>query len=404
MAALLQEEGLPATYSIAGVQYDEGCPGFVDAIARAHASQRRPRCMCRPGGIETYVAKLNDGYVVKRMPETGGLHAPSCPHFGLAAEAFGPRALLGTAIREDPTTGLTTLKLDFSLSRSSRRLVTSQTSVCATSAAHSCPRLSLRGLLLYLWEQAGLTRWHPGFAGKRPWAMVRRRLLQASDSKIVAGRPLLGRLFVPEPFSIEQCDAIGRRRANFWAIVSNSSSSGQLLLLIGELKEIAPTRCGFRAIVKQMPDQAFIINERLYDRITRHLHPALAVWNAADDVRMLVIATFGIGTSGVPTISELSLAPTTREWIPIDDAFEQQLIERLVAEDRSFLKSAHIDHSPHGLIPCATLTDSLAPAPELYIVAGGNQDLDREPAARVVDRNRWSWHVSDGPMPPLPRG
>lgn len=193
-----------AVYEIWGQQYDLTTPGLAEAMARAHAMQQRPRCMCMPGGIETYVARLSGGYVVKRMPDTGDQHAPSCPHFEVAADASGMRSLLGTAIREDPVTGLTALKLDFSLSRSPQRLASRDTSLHALSTTPSCPRLSLRGLLLYLWEQAGLTRWQPGFASKRAWATVRRRLLQAAGNKIVGGRPLLDRLFVPEPFSLEQ--------------------------------------------------------------------------------------------------------------------------------------------------------------------------------------------------------
>ncbi|MBW8848026.1 MAG: DUF1173 family protein [Burkholderiales bacterium] len=397
------EEHQSAVYEIAGRHYDIRSPDFAAAIARAYANQQRPRCVCRPEGIETYVARLNDGYVVKRMPDTGNQHAASCPHFEPPADASGLRPLLGTAIREDPVTGLTSLKLDFSLSRSPQRLASSRTSACGTPSVRSCPRLSLRGLLLYLWEQAGLTRWQPIFAGKRTWAMVRKRLLQAAGDKIVGGRPLLDRLFLPEPFLVEQREAIGRRRAAFWAMAgANSAGAGQLLLMIGELKEISPARCGFRAVVKQMPDQAFIVDERLYSRITRHLQPELALWSVADGIRMLVVATFGAGAAGVPTILELALIPTTRDWLPVKDVFEHQLVERLVAENRSFLKDAPLDPRSPGFVRCATLIDRSRMALALFVVTSADQINKANLSSRLATETTWAWNVAEGPIPALP--
>ena len=213
------------------------------------------------------------------------------------------------------------------------------------TAAHTLPttrsgaKLSLHQLLLYLWHEAGLTRWQPSFAGKRYWGTVRWRLLQAASSKLIGGRPLRDRLYIPEPFVVERRDEIAHRRAAAWSMAkSGGPAPGQLLLLIGELKEIAPARCGFRAVVKHMPDQAFSVDDRLHRQMTGRLEPAMALWNTADDVRMLVIGTFAINTAGVPTVAELALMPTTREWIPISDIDERERIAGLIRENRSFMK------------------------------------------------------------------
>lgn len=357
-----------AAYDIDGQRLAVQAPSFVQAIARAHAMQQRPRCMCQPGGVETYVARINGSYVVKRMPETGSQHAASCPHFepSVGANGFGP--LLGTAIREDPATGLTALRVDFSMSRSPPRRAASQTSTHTLPTARSGAKLSLHQLLLYLWQEAGLTRWQPSFAGKRNWGTVRWRLLRAASDKLIGGRPLRDRLYVPEPFAVERRDEIDRRRAAAWSMARSSDpASGQLLLLIGEMKEIASARCGFRAVVKHMPDQAFMVDERLHRQITRRLQPALALWNAAVDVRMLVIGTFATCTAGVPTVAELALMPTTREWIPISDIDERELVARLVREDRSFIKHSQIGPREGKPRPWVTLTDGLMGAPGLLL-------------------------------------
>lgn len=312
------DEATAAAYDIDGHRLDIHAPGFVQAIARAHAMHQRPRCMCQPSGIETYVARINGGYVVKRMPETGSQHAASCPHFEPPDDANGFGQLLGTAIREDPATGLTALRVDFSMSRSPPRQAASRTATFTPSTARNSAKLSLSQLLLYLWNEAGLTRWHPSFAGKRNWGTVRWRLLQAASDKLIDGRPLRDRLFVPEPFAVDRRNEIDRRRATAWSMTRSSNlASGQLMLLIAELKQIAPAHGGFGAVVKHMPDHAFIVDDRLHRQMTRRLQLALTPWNVADDVRMLVMATFAINAAGVPTIAELALMPTTREWIPI---------------------------------------------------------------------------------------
>jgi hypothetical protein len=92
-------------------------------------------------------------------------------------------------------------------------------------------RLSLRGLLHYLWDQAELTRWHPGFAGKRTWGTVRKHLLLAAEDKTARGGSLQSRLYIPELFSVDQRDAINARRTAQWAPAIAAPGKPQHLML-----------------------------------------------------------------------------------------------------------------------------------------------------------------------------
>lgn len=201
-----------AVYEIGSRRFEIGSRGFADAIADAHAAHQRPRCLCLAEGVETYVARLGEGYIVKRMPDTGSHHAPDCPSYEPPAEFSGLGQVLGGAITEDPATGETTLKLDFPLAKMPGRSIKPPAGGESDSVSSSGTRLSLRGLLHYLWDQAELTRWHPGFAGKRTWATVRRHLLQAAEHMLARGDALRARLYVPEPFSIAEREAINARR------------------------------------------------------------------------------------------------------------------------------------------------------------------------------------------------
>jgi len=392
-----------AVYEVAGRRFEIGSRGFADAVADAHAAHQRPRCMCLVEGVEMYVARLGEGFIVKRMPDTGSHHAPDCPSYQPPAEFSGLGQVLGSAITEDPATGETTLKLDFPLTKMPGRSTTPPAGGEGDSVSSPGTKLSLRGLLHYLWDQAELTRWHPGFAGKRSWATVRRHLLHAAEHKLARGNALRARLYVPEPFSIEERDPINARRQAQWqSAVRAPGKAQQLMLLIGEVKEIVPARYGFKAIVKHMPDQAFAIDEQLYRRLGRRFESELALWGASDDIHMVMIATFGVSGAGVPAIHELSLMPVTRQWLPVEDGFEKQLLDKLVGESRAFVKGLHYNLGKKDRIASAALTDCEGSAPMLFIVP---VDLDEPvPGHEAGDPGQpiWMWRRSGEAMPMLP--
>ena len=397
-----------AIYEIAGRRFEIGSRGFADAIAEAHTSHQRPRCMCLVDGVEMYVARLagsDRGFIVKRMPDTGSHHAPDCPSYEPPAEFSGLGQVLGGAITEDPATGETTLKLDFPLARMPGRSIVPPAAGASDSVSSSGTKLSLRGLLHYLWDQAELTRWHPGFAGKRSWATVRRKLVQAASHKSTRGHSLGSRLYLPEPFSVDERDAINARRLAQWQQAAATPGKPQnLMLLIGEVKEIMPARYGFKAVVKHMPDQSFAIDEQLYRRLGRRFEPELALWGASDGIHMVMIATFGLGSGGVPAIHELCLMPVTRQWLPVADGFEKQLLDRLVGENRSFVKGLHYNLSQSDRIASAVLTDCEGSAPMLFIGPVDPDESSPGPETGAAgDAPIWTWRRSGEPMPPLPQ-
>jgi Protein of unknown function (DUF1173) len=397
----------PSVLQVDGQRFEAASLGLSDAIAKAHTTHRRPRCLCRGGadgrGIEMYVARLGDGFIVKRMPNTGCQHAPDCASYEPPAESSGLGQVLGSAILEDPATGETTLKLDFPLTKIAGRSAQPTAGADGDSVASSGTKLSLRGLLHYLWDQAELTRWQPGFAGKRTWNTVRKHLLRAADNKIARGDPLRARLSIPEVFSVEQRDAIRARRIAQWSqAITAPGKPQQLILLIAEVKEIVPARYGFKAIVKHLPDQAFMLDEPLYRRLGRRFATELALWGASEDLHMVVIATFNVVASGIPTIVELSLMPVTRCWLPVEDGFEKQLIERLVAEGRSFVKGLRYNLGAGSQLASATLTDCDGSAPLLFV-----DHVDRENgelSLRIEDNSKpmCRWNPLGESMPALP--
>lgn len=395
-----------AIYLIGRHRWSPEDDGFAAALAEAHTDRLRPKCLCLVGGIEMYVARLGEGYIVKRMPGTGSHHAPDCPSYEPPPEASGLGQVLGSAIREDPARGETALKLGFSLSKlGGRSKLPESGSPSADSVLSDGSKLSLRGLLHYLWDQAGLTRWEPGFAGKRSWGTVRKHLLLAAEHKVARGESLRGRLYIPEVFSVEQRDQLNARRLAHWRhAVAAPGRPQHLMLLIGEVKEIVPARYGYRAVIKHVPDQAFTLDEALYRRLGRRFEAELALWGATDGVRMLTIATFAVSEAGIPTMVEMSLMPMTPQWLPVDNSFEMQLVDRLVTERRSFIKGLRYNLPPGAVVAAALLIDT-GYQPTMLFVSSMAEATRWRPDGEAREQPSaatWQWHHMAEAMPPLP--
>lgn len=399
----------PAAYEIAGKRWPKDAPGFSDAIAYAFEHRLRPRCLCPKNsdgqGIEMYVARLGDGYIVKRMPETGSQHAPDCLSYEPTAEFSGLGQLIGSAISENPATGETTLRLDFPMTKMPGRSQTPRACGRGDSTASEGTKLSLRDLLYYLWNQADLTRWHPGFAGKRTWSTVRRHLLAAAAPMVARGDPLLHRLYLPEVFSVEQRDAINARRLAQWTpALAQPGRVNPLMLLIGEVKEIVPSRFGFKAVIKHVPDQAFAIDERLYRRLERRFATELELWGADDAVRLTIIATFGVTNGGLPCIDALSLMTLSTEWIPIANGFEGHLVRALVHDRRSFVKACNYNRRTDSDMACALLTDTgevVELAINMYAQCPPVK-ADHMTSSSSAVASRWTWFPTHQPFPEMP--
>ena len=77
--------------------------------------------------------------------------------------------------------GLTALRFDFALSKGASKAIPSVNTEAKNSVKTDGKKLSLRGLLHYLWEQAEFNKWSPGMAGKRNWFVIRKYLYEAGQ-------------------------------------------------------------------------------------------------------------------------------------------------------------------------------------------------------------------------------
>jgi hypothetical protein len=199
-------------------------------LASAHADRIRPLCQCGQVGVAMYVAKIGvEKYVIKRMPDSGLAHAHHCPSYRPPEALSGLGQVLGSAITEEGDSGLTSIRLGFRMSKSERAAATGAGSGgVADSVTGDASRLSMRAVLHYLWQEADLATWSPGMAGKRNWRIVSWYLRSAAAGKLTQGKPLLTRLYVPEPFTAEKKTEIAARRLSAWAPLHQPGVGQQL--------------------------------------------------------------------------------------------------------------------------------------------------------------------------------
>lgn len=380
---------------------------FNRLLGSVYKSKDRPMCLCLPQGIEMYVVRIGEKFYIKRMPNTGGDHDASCGSYEPPAELSGLGEVMGSAIVESADLGTTALKLDFSLKKIAGKTAPEQGEGGADSVRTDGNKLTLRGLLHYLWEEAGFQRWSPAMSNKRNWAVVRKYLLLAAEHKSTKGDSLSDILYVPEPFVLDRKDAIAQARSAHMARVAQTAGQTgprKLMLLVGEVKAIAPSRYGHKLVVKHLADFAFMLNEDLHKRLNKRFETELSLWDAIDGVHLVVVATFGVNKAGVANVEEMALMVTTDAWIPFENRADKALLDILARDGRRFLKGMRYNLAASRPLATAVLTDTPTPT-ALYIHQSGGDEYDEALNELMNDSKMesWVWHPDHGEMPALPQ-
>ena len=258
-------------------------------------------------------------------------------------------------------------------------------------------RLTLRGVLYYLWDEAGLTRWTPALSGKRHWGLIRTLLLQAADSKVAKGRPLTDYLYIPETFSSTRKPEIAARRATALHRLLSPARSRRMMLLIGEVKDIRPARFEQHAvIVKHLPDFPVLVDDSLTAQLRARFATEFAVRQAISDSHLILACTFTLSPAGVAVAQEAAVMTVTRDWIPFDTISDHLLLSTLAQQRRRYVKSLRYLLPASAPITCLVLTDTDPPTP-CYLIDNHHNEQPNTTGPH------WIWNTStNAHIPPLP--
>jgi hypothetical protein len=386
-------------FRLADQVIEEATPNLQDLLADAYRRKLRPLCLCQEPCPAMYIAQVGDQYIVKRMPLSGGGHDPSCSSYEPPDELSGLGVLIGSAIQVDPESGTAALKLDFRLSKVGARSAPAAGAVGSDSVVGDTKKLSLRGLLHYLWHEAELTVWTSRWAGKRYWWNIRWHLVEAARQMTVKGGVLSEILFVPEPFRSADKAAIEQRRAEALAsALPPNSGPRKLMILVGEVKEFGTARSGHKLTVKHMPGFVFLLDDSLHRRLQTRFESELALWGADEASHLIAIATFGLTPAGLPVIEEMALMVVAENWVPYESAYEKKLVDALARKRERSVKVLRYNLPPDK--PTAAAILQMKPRPVgLYVVPPSADGSYEETLGELIEGGTTSSIPGSGGRP-----
>lgn len=372
-------------------------------LEQAIARRLRPYCLCRPNGIEMYLARFDNRILIKRMPDSGSQHDPECEHFEAPATLSGLGDVLGKAI-EEKDDGSSVLKLGFSLSRNGSALAPTASGQPSDTVTAKPNKLSLRSLLHFLWHEAGLHRWTPQFQGKRHWRQVRARLTAGSSAMITKKAPLNDRLYIAEAFHRDYAEELaGRRRAFMARFRPDRTDKRDLVMILGELKAIEPSRYGYKLVLKHMADYPVYASADTVLQLQKRFAAELEIAACIEDVHLVFIATASVNHAGHASLEDASVMLVDENWIPFENIDERDLIKELTRTGRSFLKGLRFNVQGR---PLANLLLTDVPiATAMYILSSTLSDENHAVISEMTSDSRinhWIWQTDLGPWPPIP--
>ena len=226
-------------------------------------------------------------------------------------------------------------------------------------------KLHLWGLLHYLWEEAALNRWYPGW--HRDWGFTRYLLRRAAQTTVINGDALLQHLYIPPVWSQKKRDEIKGHWAQFVApLITNHRrmpvvESG---FVIGTVRTLEPSEFGY-VLRLHHHSERFFMDKNLADNLARYSRRG---WAAAkrlevvddDAEKPYVVAAMRVEAShsGRMTVVEAALMRVSPRFIPVNSSYEDKLARQLVDQARKFVRPLHYDNHTLAL-PDFVLTDAI---------------------------------------------
>ncbi|RRS01162.1 DUF1173 domain-containing protein [Aquabacterium soli] len=376
-------------------------------LQKGYAAKLRPICQCLVQGERPalYIALARGQYLLKRLPYSGPLHAPHCEHYEPPPELSGLGQVNGSAIREELETQTTTLALDFALTKGRSRQPGAAPEVEHESVRSDGTKLTMRGLLHFLMDEAGLTRWTPAMTGRRSWWIVRRELLNAASSKTTKGQALLDVLFIPESFSTERADEIRNRQREALSRLAESTSAR--MVMIAEVKQLAEeARFGKSMVIKHMPDIKLMVTDDMHKHLLKRFGHQLQLWGQLEGSKLMMIATISRSAQGLYSLESACLMNVNDQWLPFESMFEWELMAKLHTNQRRFTRGLRYNLPSDKPLACAVLQDTGDQSTAMFVVPQGLEgeyDKVMDELSTQSNMQAWQWSTANDPMPDLPQ-
>lgn len=369
-------------FCIDGLIIERTSEEFSRTLAMAHKGHLRPLCMCQIPGVPMYVARISeDRYALKRMPNSAQQHHPECESYEIPSVLSGRGLVQRGAIAEDEETGTTKIRLDIILNKRSAGSPPVAESTEKGVVVSEPAKLTLRSLLHYLYEEAGLSKWSPRMAGKRNWYIVRKYLLDSAQNVLLGHHKLTERLLIPETFSLDRKDEIAARVRQYTGKFAKNGSLQPMGILIGEVKTIEEARYGHRLIIRHLPEVPLYFDHCVHKKLSRHFPVELAYHAEDERVHLITICTFQLSASGSPLVEAMALMVTDENWLPFETREDAEIMHRALRSRRHFIKGLRYNLQSTDIMATLVFTDVGVQPVAMFI----SPEEDKEAFAQQVD-------------------
>ncbi len=377
-------------YLILGKLHQSEQPEFQKALAELPLP-RRVFCMCKSPEVGMSVHLLRGTYHLWCMPGTASQHASDCVHYEPPLSISGKAHVMGSAIDESQE-GEVILRLDFPLTKIAGRAPPTPKEGVPETAKADPTKLTMRGLLHYLWQEAGFHKWSPKMQGKRSaWVFHKYLMLAAANKRMRAGS-LSDLLVIPQPEGYGRENTVGAAHTSLKLARASTDASGarRLALVLGEVHGFETGSITNKVRLVNMNDQSLELPDELYKKLQRAFGVQLSLWEPGQN-KLIMLASFYTGTAGNAAVSELVLMNVTNELMPFESLYERHLVEVLTKKGRRFTKSLRFNLSVKAPIASVVLTDTEQPCALFIQNPGADSDAYKGCLAEAEQEGLWTW-------------
>ncbi len=243
--------------------------------------------------------------------------------------------------------------------------------------------------------------------GRRHQGVIQKYVYEAAAELRLKGKVLADRLYIPERFDEAMKEQISARRRERLSVLRPSDGGGyEMALVVGEFKDVIESAGAIRIRLRHMSDAPLTMAAKDWLRLQRRFNWMfdLKASEAGDQVRVIMCLLVYAKQEHVLHVDTATCMLTSRNWIPLDAAFEVDLERKLTEEKRRFLKPLRYDAGPTEAFPNFLLLDTGSVPTPLHVLSGFMSKAAfaaKEKAIARIDPVPWIWHANE-PMKPLP--
>lgn len=341
--------------------------GFRAVFERARAEVGHARCRCTAGRPRLVIRRHGGRYWLACWPGGGTDHDPGCRFFHDPTPPDSGRGGYTRAALHELGGGQARIRLEHALTARSRGAEPDTTASDGDGHSGGRTRMSLGGMLQYLWERAELNSIGPPRWG-RDWAACARALHAVVAQLAVNGQDLAGSVYIVPPYQKTLAGvhkAVFRRFSNS---LSGSRANVRRGLILGAIKDLSPSPHGYRIALRHHPVPLYL-TAALHDRLARSARAAFSPTRPAGSERVL-LALIETSPGGYHTIVAAAAMLTSRDHVPADSSHEVAMSGALAAARRPFVKPLRYD-STEAVFPDFLLVDADPPTPvEVWGITG----------------------------------